>query len=66
MPRKNKESSTASNLISGLTGGKGSDASSMSSVSTMGTMGTESGLKNLSVRGQSTNFLLCFNVPQLI
>ncbi|EMR86766.1 putative px domain-containing protein [Botrytis cinerea BcDW1] len=50
MPRKNKESSTASNLISGLTGGKDSDASSMSSVSTMGTMGTESGLKNLSVR----------------
>lgn len=51
MPRKNKESSTASNLISGITGGKDSDASSLSSVSTMGTMGTENGLKNLSVRG---------------
>ncbi|ESZ95045.1 PX domain protein [Sclerotinia borealis F-4128] len=53
MPRKNKESSTASNLLSGITGGKDSDASSMSSVSsmgTMGTMGTENGLKNLSVR----------------
>lgn len=50
MPKKNKESSTASNLISGITGGKDSDASSMSSVSTMGNLGATSGMKSLSVR----------------
>ncbi|RDW88170.1 hypothetical protein BP6252_00202 [Coleophoma cylindrospora] len=37
LPRKNKQSSTASNLISGITGGgNDDDASSMSSVSTAG------------------------------
>lgn len=56
MPRKNKESSTASNLISGITGGKDSDASSLSSISTMGT-GMENGLKNLSVRGEFMDLL---------
>ncbi|KAA8573527.1 hypothetical protein MFRU_001g05020 [Monilinia fructicola] len=50
MPRKNKESSTASNIISGITGGKDSDASSVSSVSTMGTTSNENGRKSLSIR----------------
>jgi hypothetical protein len=53
MPKKNKQSSTASNLISGIKGGNDDDASSMSSVSTMGTMGTmgtESSMKNLTVQ----------------
>ncbi|KAH9214537.1 hypothetical protein DL95DRAFT_300483 [Leptodontidium sp. 2 PMI_412] len=39
MPKKNKQSSTASNLLGGLTGrGDDDDASSISSVSTMGTI----------------------------
>jgi hypothetical protein len=38
MPKKNKQSSTASNLLTGVMGGADSDASSISSVSTMGTM----------------------------
>ncbi|KAI9743534.1 MAG: hypothetical protein M1818_002848 [Claussenomyces sp. TS43310] len=38
LPRKNKKSSTASNLISNLAGGRDDDASSISSVSTMSTM----------------------------
>jgi hypothetical protein len=54
MPRKNKQSSTASNLMTSITGGKDSDASSVSSVSTMGTIQTDtaSSMKNLTVRGQ--------------
>ena len=53
MPKKNKQSSTASNLLSGVMGANDDDASSASSVSTMGNMGGESHLspmKNLSVR----------------
>lgn len=60
MPRKNKESSTASNIISGITGGKDSDASSVSSVSTMGTTSNENGRKSLSIRGQFMNLLFYF------
>lgn len=53
MPKKNKQSSTASNLLNGITGGgNGDDASSMSSVSTMGMPEGTSGMKNLVVRGQ--------------
>ena len=37
MPRKNKQNSTASNIISGITGKDDDDASSVSSVSTMAT-----------------------------
>lgn len=53
MPKKNKQSSTASNLISGITGGGAdSDASSVSSVSTMGTMPqVQQSMKNLTVGG---------------
>lgn len=50
MPRKNKQSSTASNLMSGIRGEKDDDASSISSVSTLGTLGTESSLRNLTVK----------------
>lgn len=52
MPRKNKQSSTASNLLSGITGGADSDGSSLSSVSTMDTVqAAKNGLGKLSVRG---------------
>lgn len=37
MPRKNKQNSTASNIITGITGRDDEDASSLSSVSTMAT-----------------------------
>ncbi|OAA66739.1 Phox-domain containing protein [Niveomyces insectorum RCEF 264] len=57
MPRKNKSSSTASNLMSGIVGSNDSDASSVSSASTQMTHLTSNGLpgvgdsmKNLSVR----------------
>lgn len=51
MPRKNKQSSTASNLLSAVKGNKDDDdASSMSSVSTMGTMATDSSMKNLTIK----------------
>ncbi|TVY48801.1 PX domain-containing protein [Lachnellula occidentalis] len=51
MPRKNKQSSTASNLLSVVTGGGGDDDnSSLSSVSTMGTMKVDSSMNNLSIR----------------
>ncbi|CZS89166.1 probable membrane coat complex Retromer, subunit VPS5/SNX1, Sorting nexins, and related PX domain-containing proteins [Rhynchosporium graminicola] len=50
MPKKNKQSSTASNLLSGLTGrGDDDDASSISSVSTIGTAPTSS-MNTLSVK----------------
>jgi hypothetical protein len=53
MPRKNKQSSTASNLISGVMGGNDDDASSVSSVSTMGTIAAESSMmKSLTVQGE--------------
>lgn len=51
MPRKNKQSSTASNLLSAVTGGGDDDNSSLSSVSTMGTMKVDTSMANLSVRG---------------
>jgi hypothetical protein len=51
MPRKNKQSSTASNLLSAVTGGNDDDASSVSSVSTMGTMNLDPNMKGLSIRG---------------
>lgn len=52
MPKKNKQSSTASNLLSGITGGADSDASSISSVSTMGTMPhVQQNMRNLTVGG---------------
>lgn len=51
LPKKNKQSSTASNLLSGLTGrGDDDDASSISSVSTMG---VTSSMNTLSVKGMS-------------
>ncbi|TVY47211.1 PX domain-containing protein [Lachnellula cervina] len=50
MPRKNKQSSTASNLLSAVTGGGDDDNSSLSSVSTMGTMKVDTSMANLSVR----------------
>ncbi|CZT00464.1 probable membrane coat complex Retromer, subunit VPS5/SNX1, Sorting nexins, and related PX domain-containing proteins [Rhynchosporium agropyri] len=53
MPKKNKQSSTASNLLSGLTGrGDDDDASSISSVSTIGTAPTSS-MNTLSVKAVS-------------
>lgn len=55
MPRKNKQSSTASNLINGVMGGGGGsddDASSLSSVSTIGAFGAEPSLRNLTVQGK--------------
>lgn len=56
MPKKNKQSSTASNLLSGITGGNDSDASSVSSVSTMGTVpGVGQSMKNLTVSGHRRN-----------
>lgn len=53
MPKKNKQSSTASNLLSGITGrGDDDDASSISSVSTMGTVPqVASSMNTLSVKG---------------
>merc|ERR1711939_857784 len=52
MPKKNKQSSTASNLLSGITGrGDDDDASSISSVSTMGTVPqVASSMNTLSVK----------------
>ncbi|KAE9373124.1 hypothetical protein N431DRAFT_503876 [Stipitochalara longipes BDJ] len=51
MPRKNKQSSTASNLLSAVRGGDDSDASSISSVSTMGIPPPiNTAMNNLSVR----------------
>lgn len=52
MPKKNKQSSTASNLLSAVTGGGDDDNSSVSSVSTMGTT-LDPTMKNLSVRGMT-------------
>jgi hypothetical protein len=54
MPKKNKQSSTASNLL-GAVGGNDDDASSVSSVSTMGTLGVETPMKNLSVKDHRRN-----------
>ncbi|PMD41794.1 hypothetical protein L207DRAFT_458368 [Hyaloscypha variabilis F] len=51
MPKKNKQSSTASNLLSAVRGGDDSDASSVSSVSTMGIPPPiNTAINNLSVR----------------
>ncbi|TVY24593.1 PX domain-containing protein [Lachnellula hyalina] len=50
LPRKNKQSSTASNLFSAVTGGGDDDNSSVSSVSTMGTLKVDTSLTNLSIR----------------
>lgn len=51
MPRKNRQSSTATNLMNGIRGKDDDDASSMSSVSTMGTLATtEPLMKNLTVK----------------
>jgi hypothetical protein len=55
MPKKNKQSSTASNLLSGIAGGKDDDASSLSSVSTGVTVGVTESLKNLTVKGRRSN-----------
>lgn len=58
LPRKNKQSSTASNLFSGMTGRTGSDASSLSSVSTMATsrmdepVASSASMRNLTVQGK--------------
>jgi hypothetical protein len=57
MPKKNKQSSTASNLLRGAMGrdDDDDDISSVSSVSTMGAVApVEQGMKNLSVRGGQT------------
>lgn len=53
MPRKNRQSSTASNLMSGVIRGD-DDASSLSSVSTMGAFGVEPSMKSLTVQGKKT------------
>jgi hypothetical protein len=59
MVKKNKSSSTASNLLSGVIGkASDSDASSISSVSTMNTdRGATESLKNLTVRGKQLMYL---------
>lgn len=60
MPRKNKQSSSTSNLFSSITGGKDDDASSLSSVSTMSTVNPVDGSSSLKViRGQSTSIPPC-------
>jgi hypothetical protein len=57
MPKKNKQSSTASNLLSAVKGGDDSDASSISSISTMGVpQPIQTSMNSLSVRGKSTPF----------
>jgi hypothetical protein len=57
MPKKNKQSSTASNLLSAVKGGDDSDASSISSISTMGVpQPIQTSMNSLSVRGKSTLF----------
>jgi hypothetical protein len=57
MPKKNKQSSTASNLLSAVKGGDDSDASSTSSISTMGAPPPiQISMNNLSVRGKSPQF----------
>lgn len=53
MPKKNKQSSTASGLFSGITGGKDEDDSSVSSVSTMGGANLEPSLKNLAIKSMA-------------
>lgn len=54
MPRKNKKSSTASNLYHGVMGSNDDDdASSISSVSTMGAPPQDASRKTLSVIGKS-------------
>ena len=50
MPKKNKQSSTAANLMNGIRGKDDDDASSLSSVSTTGTFATENSMKNLTVK----------------
>lgn len=50
LPRKNKQSSAASGLLSTFTGGKDDDASSISSVSTMGALPEGGSSKNLMVK----------------
>jgi hypothetical protein len=58
LPKKNKQSTTASNLMSAITFSNDDDASSVSSVSTMNTMRTETdgtstpSMRNLVPRGQ--------------
>jgi hypothetical protein len=56
LPKKNKQHSMASNLVSGVIGGD-DDASSLSSVSTMGALGVEPTLKSLTVQGE--RIILC-------
>ena len=57
MPKKNKQSSTASNLLSAVRGGDDDDNSSVSSVSTMGTMKVDTSMNNLSIRGMLKSIL---------
>lgn len=54
VPRKNKQSSTASQLVSGLTGGKDDDASSVSSQSTMNTGRLDAAVDKLRIRGMQS------------
>jgi hypothetical protein len=61
MPKKNKQSSTSSNLLSAVTGGNDSDASSVSSVSTMGIPPPINSMNNLSVRGMLHVLLILVN-----
>jgi hypothetical protein len=51
MPRKNKQSSTASNLLRGAMGRDDEDNSSLSSVSTAGVVGAGDAMKNLTIHG---------------
>ncbi|KAE8447569.1 hypothetical protein EG329_010699 [Mollisiaceae sp. DMI_Dod_QoI] len=56
MPKKNKQSSTATNLVNGVMGRNDSDASSVSSVSTMGTIPqVQQSMNNLAVAGHRKN-----------
>ncbi|PBP21599.1 PX domain protein [Diplocarpon rosae] len=57
LPKKNKQSSTASNLLSGITGrgGDDDDVSSISSVSTVGIPAVTSSMNTLSVRDHNRN-----------
>jgi hypothetical protein len=64
MPKKNRQSSIASNLVSGVVGNE-DDVSSLSSVSTMGNMGVEPSMKSLTIQGEKnilfeTNLLANF------
>jgi hypothetical protein len=57
MPKKNRQSSIASNLVSGVVAGNEDDVSSLSSVSTMGNVGVEPSMKSLTIQGEKISYL---------